>query len=256
MPASTKLHARRRPAGARRLCPKPPTQPLPSLPELEVHTRVQTAVSVIEGCLPKIESAHDELANRLVELLFRDNPAYTLDPRRHPTEEYLAVYELAGERVRLDPTSLSRHVRVGGLNKLLASEPAWGRLPWTYKVELLPTLQFDGAGSFLARGIEEASKPGASVRKLREWKKSVEEGLPKDKSPSRGLSLDSVERFIAHGNKLGSKRARTEFVKKLRRLPEEDGAAILSRMKAAARYVDAVISLYESQAEEALVESD
>lgn len=228
----------------RRLCPETPHEPLPDLPRREVQARVKAAVDAIGAELPRIEKSHDALANTLVELLFRGNPAYALDPTKHPTAEYKALQAVAGVEVRLDSGALSRHVRAGALNLILGPDSAWGRLPWTYRVELLPLVELDGAGRFLALGIEEASKPDASVRSIQAWKKLLKEELVNEKPTVRGMTLSNAKRLIAHGDRLGSKRAQTEFLKKLARLPDDEQSAIVDQMVASTRNVVAMLNRY------------
>lgn len=232
-------------AKKRSLCPNPPTQPLPCLPETETQARVEAAVRKIETTIASVEASHDELATALVEHLFQDSPAHALDPHRYPTAEYQAIADMAGTTLRLDSGNLSRHVRVGALNKILGMDSPWGRLPWSFKVELLPTLQLDDAGGYLSLGIDEASRQNASVEHLRAWKKALKEGLPKsEKLAPGGLDLGGLERLVAHGDKLRSKRAQTELIKKLERLPDGEKANVVRRMLLAARNIVITLNRY------------
>lgn len=231
----------------RHVCPAPPQAPLPELPERDVERRVKAAVRAIDVEFSAIEKRNDELGNALVELLFRDNPAYALDPTKHPTVEYKAVYELAGAGLRVDSGTLSRLVRVGALNKLFGMDSAWGRLAWSFKVELLTTLQLDGTGGYLSLGIDEASKPDATVLGLRAWKKSLEEETERGKLPPPGLTFDNLERLISHGEKLRSGRARSEFIKKLMRLSDAERAAVVARIYGSTRHVVETLNRYASE---------
>lgn len=232
-------------AEKRGICPQAPTQPLPHLPVNETQARIDAVIHKVESTLTNIEASHDELANSLVEHLFQDNPAYALDPNRHPTAEYKAISDMAGTTLRLDSGNLSRHIRIGALNKLLGMESPWGRLSWSFKVELLPTLQLDDAGGYLSLGVDEASKPDMSIERLRAWKKALKEGLPKsDKPAPGGLDLGGFERLVAHGDKLRSKRAQTEFLKKIARLPDEEQADAVRRLLLAARNIVITLNRY------------
>lgn len=232
-------------AAPRCICPPTPTQPLPELPPDLTKQHADAAITAIRTELPKIETNHDSLANTLIRHLFRSNPAYALDPSQHPTNEYKTVQAFAATNLRFDSASLSRHVRVGALNLIFGEKSAWSRLPWTFKVELLPLLELDGSGGALADGIDEASKPGMTLRELQDWKRALKGAMPKkDKPPQRGLDLGTLGRLVSHGSKLHSSRSRTELLKKIARLSEEEQADTIRGMVLAARNLVTTINRY------------
>lgn len=247
MSGRTRSKLPRKPVAMHCICPPTPETPLPDLPPDETERHVRAALDAVASKLSKIETSHDHLANTLVHHLFRNNPAYALDPTKHPTTEYKALQAAASNDIRLDQSALSRHIRVGALNLILGAESAWARLPWTYKTELLPLLELDGTGSYLALGIKEASKRDASVRKIQAFKKSLRTELEKSKTdlPHRaGLDLGALKRLVSHGTKLRTKRAQTELLKKLARLPDDEQAETLRGMVLAARNLVTVVNRY------------
>lgn len=221
--------------------PEPPAEPLAPLPEDEIDRCFRSAVDAVVEDYGFIESRHDMLANRLIFLLFRDRPEYALDPNRAPTDEYRLFLQTTEESVRLDRSGLSRHIRVGALNKLLSKDPRWLTLPWTYKCELLPTLRLDATYERFQEGLAVASRPGMTLRALRNWRKSLPEAQS-GKPRARGISLEGLDRLAAQGDKLGSKRARTEALKKAARLEEAERNALIDRLEESVGHMLAFIA--------------
>lgn len=212
-----------------------PLEPLRCLGRSESAIRVRQAVDAIEKHVGQVERMNDELGEKLVDFLFQGNPGHALNPSRHETDEYRAVRDAVRNELRIDSGALSRIVRVGALNRLLGPESPWASLPWTFKAALLPTLSDNGDIDLFLAGLEVATDPAMTLRSLEEWKRAaLEQDGPARPKQAFGLTLRRGELMVASGVRLGSKRARTEFLKKIGALDEDARGVLVEGLKATA----------------------
>lgn len=208
------------------------TRDAKSMTKKDLALVVDEVIDTVNANLSKAGQALEDAANLLFRVVMNNDSSSALDPQRRANPVYLRLRERAGHSLRLTPDDLREFIIIGALNHRL-STTGWSLLSWSMKQELVSLVTpRDKQLVALRRGIAFASKPNASLRELREWKRREFPTRPGDKGRPQGLTVASGRKLFARNTRLSMARERKVLVDRLRKLSPAEQSAFAKELDA------------------------
>lgn len=198
----------------------------------ELALVVDEVIDTVNANLSKAGHALEDSANLLFRVVMNNDSATALDPKRRANPVYVRLRQRAGHSLRLPADDLREFVIIGALNHRL-STTGWSLLSWSMKRELVSLVTpKDKQLVALRRGIAFASKPNASLRELREWKRREYPTQPGDRGRPQGFTVSSGRQLLARNARLSTAGERDVLVGRLRKLPPAEQRAFVKELDA------------------------
>jgi hypothetical protein len=193
---------------------------------------VDAAITRVNELLRYASAKQDEAADTIFSVAYNDHER-ALSKEGPPSPQMVLFEAEAGGRLEMDVTTLRKAVKVGALNHRFGRSGAWTKLSYSMKTTLLPLLGDENDFGRLQHGVVAASRPGMTIRAMRDWvTKRLEDDLvtpPNAEPPSP--SLAATAKAFEVGQLLGSIPQRNRWIMRVLQLPAVERKNQLAQLK-------------------------
>lgn len=221
--------------GARRASKKPK-----AATELEQFT--EGVIVFVNESLKRADVQHDVIANFLFSSVCEGSADMGLDPTGSDSPKLRALHHEAGRALRLDKTSLSRHLRIGALNSVV-KDKRWHKLAWSHKVALLPLVKNAERGlPAIAAALDANDGPAMTTLGLKAWVADEMKTEPRVLA-RKTVTVASAKRFFSTGALLADPQVLMSLVKRIDKLDDDAQKEAMEALEATAVAVPQMLAL-------------
>lgn len=210
--------------------------------DAELATFADSVVAYVNESLKRVDVQHDAISN----FLFSSTCDGDVDAAFGRSEErpprLKAIEALAGGRLRLGRTALSRHVRVGAINAVIR-DSRWHALEWTRKLTLLPLFKDSETGlASIVEGLDAHETTATTTRELGEWVRATRTANG-DRPGRKNMTIASARHFAKSGALLADPEVLLALARRLNKLEGAERQSVVANLETIAQVVPHLLSV-------------